>query len=176
MVNVSFDCNVKKYLLYKKANWLQTIVCISQHHYLINLHDYCNHIMRSQKQRFQYPRLFMVHPLLFSCQIDCKLKTNIFCDVCCSGDRSLTGCFQTHSGTLRGFCSIALDQPLMSEQLKAELNPLVITILSASSLPSTPAPFNELQVLCFIISSLIQSFIQTSSVTVNLTTFDTDFS
>ncbi|KAL7842997.1 hypothetical protein AOLI_G00245090 [Acnodon oligacanthus] len=66
-----------------------------------------------------------------------------------AGDQSLTGSFLTHSGSVcEGFCSITLDHPLLSEQLKAELNPLVITVLSASSLPSSPVPFNELQQKC----------------------------
>ncbi|XP_066528423.1 uncharacterized protein cfap92 [Hoplias malabaricus] len=66
-----------------------------------------------------------------------------------AGERSLTGCFLTRSGSVcEGFSSITLDQPLMSEQLKAELNPLIITILSASSLPSSPVPFNELRKNC----------------------------
>lgn len=50
------------------------------------------------------------------------------------------------AGVIEILCDVTVNSMLISEQLKAELNPLVITVLSATSLPSSPIPFNTLQV------------------------------
>lgn len=50
------------------------------------------------------------------------------------------------AGVIEIICDVTVNSMLISEQLKAELNPLVITVQSATSLPSSPIPFHTLQV------------------------------
>lgn len=87
-------------------------------------------------------------PFLFHCE-PCILLVHV------AGETSLIDCLMIRSGRVfKGLCGITLDQPLISGELKAELNPLIITILSASSLPSTPVPFYELEVVSYMRLSL----------------------
>ncbi|KAI1891007.1 hypothetical protein AGOR_G00159430 [Albula goreensis] len=66
-----------------------------------------------------------------------------------SGDESVTDCLVAGSlDACEGIFSISTDEQLFSEALKEELNPLVIRILSASSLPATPVPFAKLEERC----------------------------
>ncbi|XP_062401688.1 uncharacterized protein cfap92 [Sardina pilchardus] len=66
-----------------------------------------------------------------------------------AGETSLTGSLLTRSkGVLEGMCNLTLDKPLISGEMKAMLNPLVITILSATGLPSSPVPYYKLEGYC----------------------------
>lgn len=42
------------------------------------------------------------------------------------------------------FIQLKLDAPLMSEEQRKELNPMIFTIKSASNLPNTPMSYDEL--------------------------------
>ncbi|XP_061076017.1 uncharacterized protein cfap92 [Conger conger] len=66
-----------------------------------------------------------------------------------AGDKTVTDCLvPCLPGACEAISSISLDRQLMSEALRVELNPLVIRILSASSLPATPVPYHVLKEKC----------------------------
>ncbi|XP_033647231.1 uncharacterized protein LOC117306814 [Asterias rubens] len=66
-----------------------------------------------------------------------------------AGLRSVTNRLTTPVHGLEDvFITVSLDGPLMSEALRRELNPLIIKVSSASSMPSTPQSFRELSRRC----------------------------
>ncbi|XP_018600056.2 uncharacterized protein FLJ43738 [Scleropages formosus] len=66
-----------------------------------------------------------------------------------AGEKSVTDYLVSRTPGIReGLCSITVDKALMSEELRMKLNPLVITVLSATSLPASPVPFHVLKEKC----------------------------
>ncbi|XP_058845584.1 uncharacterized protein LOC131697867 [Acipenser ruthenus] len=66
-----------------------------------------------------------------------------------AGNKSVTDCLYSLSpAILDGFCTVSIEQPLISDELKQELNPLVIKIGSCTCLPTRPVPIHELKVKC----------------------------
>ncbi|XP_043934019.1 uncharacterized protein KIAA1257 homolog [Protopterus annectens] len=63
-----------------------------------------------------------------------------------AGAKSVTDrMIMTSSSILDGYLTIAVDETLIPEELKHELNPLVIRIISATSLPAAAVPINVLK-------------------------------
>ncbi|XP_052534435.1 uncharacterized protein CFAP92 isoform X5 [Tympanuchus pallidicinctus] len=66
-----------------------------------------------------------------------------------SGENSVISRLEENSPILSdAYVSFTVETPLLSERQRHELNPLVIKIYSATSLPNTPIPIEELQRLC----------------------------
>ncbi|XP_075039238.1 uncharacterized protein CFAP92 [Mixophyes fleayi] len=66
-----------------------------------------------------------------------------------AGDLSVTGRLQKCSDKILDcYMTLAINSPLLSEQQRQDLNPMVIRILSATSLPTTPTPISVLQEKC----------------------------
>ncbi|KAG9483675.1 hypothetical protein GDO78_009544 [Eleutherodactylus coqui] len=66
-----------------------------------------------------------------------------------AGDLSVTSRLQECSQQILDcYMSLALNAPLLSDQQKRALNPVVIRILSATSLPTSPTPIRVLQAKC----------------------------
>ncbi|XP_015730197.1 uncharacterized protein KIAA1257 homolog isoform X3 [Coturnix japonica] len=66
-----------------------------------------------------------------------------------SGEDSVISRLEENSPVLLdAYVSFAVETPLLSERQRHELNPLVIKIYSATRLPNTPVPIEELQRMC----------------------------
>nr|KAG5711366.1 hypothetical protein BaRGS_006063 [Batillaria attramentaria] len=66
-----------------------------------------------------------------------------------SGTTSVTSRLQSAvSGVEDMFITVALDQPLLSDELKSALNPMIITVKSVTDMPDTPMSFEELRTKC----------------------------
>ncbi|KYO29860.1 hypothetical protein Y1Q_0023196 [Alligator mississippiensis] len=63
-----------------------------------------------------------------------------------SGEKSVTSHLKEKSAkVLDAYLTFTVETPLMSERQRCELNPLIIRILSATYLPTTPVPIEQLQ-------------------------------
>uniref|UniRef100_UPI00398F31E3 uncharacterized protein cfap92 n=1 Tax=Pristiophorus japonicus TaxID=55135 RepID=UPI00398F31E3 len=66
-----------------------------------------------------------------------------------AGDKSVTNKMDTLiPGILDALFTVSVDKSVMTEEIERELNPMVIRIISASSMPSTPVPIYVLQERC----------------------------
>ncbi|OXB65350.1 hypothetical protein ASZ78_016994, partial [Callipepla squamata] len=65
------------------------------------------------------------------------------------GEQSVISRLEENSPILSdAYVSFTVETPLLSERQRHELNPLIIKICSATSLPNTPVPIEELKRLC----------------------------
>ncbi|TRY91505.1 hypothetical protein DNTS_029475, partial [Danionella cerebrum] len=107
-----------------------------------------NQIMPTKKTSFskilrEVTELNEVNPEMEAASLELSLAPLL------AGSVMLIGCLEfCFKGVKEGFCCISLDQQLISEQLKVELNPLVIKVLSASCLPAHPIQGTYLPVYC----------------------------
>ncbi|XP_059800076.1 uncharacterized protein cfap92 isoform X2 [Hypanus sabinus] len=66
-----------------------------------------------------------------------------------AGEKSVTNKLEKIiPGLLDALFTVSVDKSLMSKEVEKELNPMVIRIISASSMPSTPVPIHILQERC----------------------------
>ncbi|XP_069795917.1 uncharacterized protein cfap92 isoform X3 [Narcine bancroftii] len=66
-----------------------------------------------------------------------------------AGDKTVTNKLEKlMPGILDAIFTVSMDKSLMSEEMARELNPMIIRITSASSMPSTPIPIHVLQQKC----------------------------
>ena len=84
--------------------------------------------------------------MLSVCNTNVYLAMLIPCCLCAvPGMKSVTGRLQNAvSGVEDLFITVALDQPLLSEEQKRELNPMIITVKSVTDMPNSPMSFEEL--------------------------------
>ncbi|XP_070192982.1 uncharacterized protein [Littorina saxatilis] len=84
-----------------------------------------------------------------------------------SGSQSITSRLeQPVSGVEDLFITVSLDLPLMSDELKQELNPMIITVKSVTDLPNSPMSIEELKSKCQPVYCKYQFFKQPMHTTV----------
>ncbi|XP_064422507.1 uncharacterized protein CFAP92 [Latimeria chalumnae] len=101
-----------------------------------------------QKQR----RLFDSHQPKPSCTIGTESTVHPVCsqdtEAIKTGDKSVTSRVAKPSpDVLDAFLTVSVDKSLMSIEQELELNPLIIRIISVTSLPTTPVPVHVLKVV-----------------------------
>ena len=78
------------------------------------------------------------------CIYPCSDEYLVF--ICVAGMQTITERLEKPSDTIPDmFLSVSLNKPLMSEDQKKSLNPLVVKVHSATNMPQTPILYDDLR-------------------------------
>ncbi|KAM5148070.1 uncharacterized protein CFAP92 [Mantella aurantiaca] len=115
-----------------------------------SLKDLKTDVSSSKVKKRAVTEIVEKNPSIRSVQMDRKgLTFSISFMPLLASDLAVTGRLQESSDKILDcYMTLALNSPLLSQQQRQELNPLIIRILSATSLPMTPTPINVLQKKC----------------------------
>ncbi|XP_073448494.1 uncharacterized protein CFAP92 [Aquarana catesbeiana] len=115
-----------------------------------SLKDLKTDVSSSKVVKPQFTEMLEKTPSIRSVQMDRKCLTfGISFMPLLAGDLAVTGRIQESSDKILDcYMTLGINSPLLSQQQTQELNPLIIRILSATSLPATPTPISVLQEKC----------------------------